>query len=320
MVSVIVPVFNKEKTLPLTLDSILAQTWRDWECILVDDGSTDQTLVIAESYCSKDIRIKLFHRDREPKNANTCRNIGLEKSKGDYIIFFDSDDWLDSTCLEDRMRATNTNPLFDFWVFKVWYVKNNIVSEHIGALEHDGDKLIDFLQMRIPWITGSVMWRRSFIIDLKGFDENLQRLQDVELHIRALLHSGQRYFIDSNGKPDWFYRFRPYNRHQRDLDLLGKKIDSSIYLYKKLFNDLLPVAYIPHLQTGVKKNFLDFTFDNALNNFKGMGKINVFVAQVKEQGVLDIEDERKLEKICNVPRIFYKIPGFYRMVKLYLES
>ena len=91
-VSIIVPIYNKEKYLEKCLDSILGQTYRDLEIILVDDGSTDNSLVICQHYAEKDPRIKIYHKPNG--GVSSARNLGLEKSTGKYISFVDPDDFI----------------------------------------------------------------------------------------------------------------------------------------------------------------------------------------------------------------------------------
>ena len=83
LVSIIIPVYNRASLLPETLDSIVAQSYKNFECILVDDGSTDNSIEIANIYTSKDKRFKVFSRPSNiKKGANACRNIGFFKSSG----------------------------------------------------------------------------------------------------------------------------------------------------------------------------------------------------------------------------------------------
>ncbi len=98
-ISIIVPVYNVEKYLPRCLDSIRRQTLSDFECILVDDGSTDSSLSICNYYASLDPRFKVIHK--ENGGVSSARNIGLERAVGTYIGFVDSDDWI-----EDNMYAS----------------------------------------------------------------------------------------------------------------------------------------------------------------------------------------------------------------------
>jgi len=93
-VSVIVPVFNSEKYIAKCIESILAQTYADWELILVDDGSTDNSLRIIREYESKDNRIRVFCQNHA--GAGMARNLGIKNATGEYIVFVDSDDTIES--------------------------------------------------------------------------------------------------------------------------------------------------------------------------------------------------------------------------------
>ena len=98
-VSVIVPIYNMEKLMRKCLDSILAQTFQDYECLLIDDGSKDGSPVICDEYEAKDSRFKAFHKQNG--GLSDARNYGLARAKGKYTIFFDPDDWVDKDCLKD---------------------------------------------------------------------------------------------------------------------------------------------------------------------------------------------------------------------------
>ena len=102
-VSIIVPIYNKEKYLEKCLDSILGQTYRDLEIILVDDGSTDNSLAICQRYAEKDLRIKIYHKPNG--GVSSARNLGLEKSTGTLISFADPDDSLHAECIERLKRV-----------------------------------------------------------------------------------------------------------------------------------------------------------------------------------------------------------------------
>ena len=118
LVSIIIPAFNRAQLIGATLDSVLAQTYTNWECIVVDDGSLDYTTKVLDAYIKSDSRIQCFNRPSDSiKGAPTCRNIGIEKSKGEYLIFLDSDDFLLPHCLENRIKKFIENSLFKFLVF-----------------------------------------------------------------------------------------------------------------------------------------------------------------------------------------------------------
>ena len=99
LVSVIVPIYNVEKYLEKCIESIVNQTYKNLEIILVDDGSPDNCPAICDEWAQKDSRIKVIHK----KNGglSSARNAGLEVSNGEYISFVDSDDWLDENTFEE---------------------------------------------------------------------------------------------------------------------------------------------------------------------------------------------------------------------------
>ena len=92
-ISIIVPVYNSEKYLGACIDSILSQSFRDIELILVDDGSRDSSSRICDDYAQKDGRVKVIHKANGGVSA--ARNDGLDIAKGEYITFIDSDDWVE---------------------------------------------------------------------------------------------------------------------------------------------------------------------------------------------------------------------------------
>lgn len=98
MISVIVPVYNVEKYLDKCLESILRQTFKDFECIIVDDGSPDNSNIIIDKYLKLDQRFKVIHQKNMGLSA--ARNTGLDIAKGDYIVFVDSDDYIADDYLE----------------------------------------------------------------------------------------------------------------------------------------------------------------------------------------------------------------------------
>ena len=102
-ISVIIPVYNAEKTLHRCIDSILAQTFSDFEVLLIDDGSKDKSGEICDEYARKDSRIKVCHK--ENGGVSSARNMGLDNAKGEWITFVDADDYIAS----DFLSAINNN-------------------------------------------------------------------------------------------------------------------------------------------------------------------------------------------------------------------
>lgn len=101
-ISIIVPVYNTAKYLPNCFDSIIAQTYTDYEVIAVDDGSTDGSAAICDQYAERDSRFRVVHKSNE--GVSVARNIGIDNASGQYLAFFDSDDTILPTMLEDLIR------------------------------------------------------------------------------------------------------------------------------------------------------------------------------------------------------------------------
>ncbi|PHQ28660.1 glycosyltransferase family 2 protein [Leeuwenhoekiella nanhaiensis] len=104
LVSIIIPTYNRADLISQTLDSVLAQTYKNWECIVVDDGSTDETSEVVQRFLDKDSRFQYHHRPKNRlKGANTCRNYGFELSKGKYIQWLDSDDLIGQEKIDEQV-------------------------------------------------------------------------------------------------------------------------------------------------------------------------------------------------------------------------
>lgn len=110
LVSIIIPTYNRAHLIGETLDSVLAQTYTHWECIVVDDGSTDNTEAIVNEYIKKDSRFQYHKRPNyKPKGANACRNYGFELSNGEFVNWVDSDDLVSENKLEEQVALINTS-------------------------------------------------------------------------------------------------------------------------------------------------------------------------------------------------------------------
>jgi glycosyltransferase involved in cell wall biosynthesis len=120
--SVIVPLYNKEKYIKRTINSILNQTYRNFEIIVVNDGSTDNSLSIVKSI--KDKRIKIYSRKHE--GVSCARNFGIKKATGEYIAFLDADDKWDKNFLQEILRLQHKYPKFKFFAtaYKIMYSDN----------------------------------------------------------------------------------------------------------------------------------------------------------------------------------------------------
>lgn len=230
LVSIIIPSFNRADLITETLESVIAQTYQNWECIVVDDGSTDNTESLLRKLSKKDQRFKFYQRHREPKGAPTCRNIGLEKSNGEYIIFLDSDDLLANFCVDRRVKLFAENPDCDFLVFQtVMFTLTTSDASVYWNVENKEDDLQRFLRTEALWYTGGAIYKRNLIEKVGGFYEGFPFWQDTELGIRLLLKKPvYKKFFEM--QPDSFVRQLPGSISRsktlsEDPVLLSKRID-----------------------------------------------------------------------------------------------
>lgn len=204
--SIIIPSYNKANFISETIDSVINQSFSNWELIIVDDGSTDNSITIIEEYCAQNSKIQLYKRQSLPKGGSACRNIGLSKAKGHFILFLDADDLLKSNCLEKRLLKIKDFNTSNLWVFSIGTFYK-VIGDSNSIWSPDGSNfLIQFLKHNLPWHTMSVIWQIDFLKKLNGFDPQYARLQDVELHTRALLDSDIKLKTFPNTKIDAFYR------------------------------------------------------------------------------------------------------------------
>lgn len=154
-ITVIVPVYNVEQYLQECIDSILAQTYSEFELLLIDDGSTDNSGKICDNNCTKDTRIKIIHKKNE--GVSITRNLGLKHATGKYVTFIDSDDWVDEKYLETFWKASEG---FDL-IISGYYTQtqNYHLKVYVpecetflnGKLKYLYDKYIDSGIISFPW-------------------------------------------------------------------------------------------------------------------------------------------------------------------------
>ena len=132
MVTVIVPIYNQKRFLNRCIDSIIEQTYKDIEILLVDDGSTDGSDEICEQYKVRDSRVKVIHKPNG--GLSSARNIALEDAEGDYITFVDSDDYLANDYVEKSINLCEVN-LADISIMNMKYIPENMNEEISDEIE-----------------------------------------------------------------------------------------------------------------------------------------------------------------------------------------
>ena len=191
-VSVVTPTKNRLALLCEAIESVQAQNFTEWEHIIVDDGSDDGTAEEVERRAKADSRIRFIRRSGDAVGANVCRNIGVRKSRGAYVLFLDSDDLLEPHCLARRVAILDRNEDVDFITFQTGFFIEELADQRQCEPDLLGDDLTRFLFFETPWIITGPTWRRSSLLRVGLFDESLLSWQDIELHVRALT-KGVRY-------------------------------------------------------------------------------------------------------------------------------
>lgn len=201
MVSIVIPFYNSARFLTETLKSVSQQDYPDWECLLVDDGSTDESVSIVKEFEQKDSRFRYICRTQEPKGVSSSRNEGISESKGKYLLFLDADDILSPDCLRSRVNYLEQHLSLDFAVFQV----ETFGLRRMKMTTPRKNYLKAFVGFDFPWTVSSPLWGTDFLKSLGGFNTDLIRFEDPELHIRALLKSPEFEVLTDN-QPDLFYR------------------------------------------------------------------------------------------------------------------
>lgn len=183
-VSVLMPVYNAEKYLSESIKSILFQTFRNFEFVIIDDASMDGSWKIIREYAAKDKRIKLF---RNKSNLRTTRtlNRGLKVTKGKYIVRMDADDWSYPDRIEKQFKFMEKHPEIGVsgGVIEVCDKELNVINKRGYPLT---DKKIRKKIFRYsPFAHPATIWRTDILKKLGGYNENLPLSQDYELYFRV---------------------------------------------------------------------------------------------------------------------------------------
>lgn len=198
LVSIIIPNYNRANLIGETLDSIVGQTYDNWECIIVDDESTDNSLEVINTFEEKDHRFKLYVRPKDyPKGANACRNIGMQKANGDYVIFFDSDDLMMEDHIEKKLQIIIEGNL-DFVVSKTTYFNNpeNINPINYRELDVLPISADHFIMKKINWLTLDVMIKKD-IAKMLSFTEKNQSAEEYNYFVKLVLITVNAVIIDT---------------------------------------------------------------------------------------------------------------------------
>lgn len=188
VVSIVTPSYNRADVVRETAESVFSQSYPHWEWMIVDDGSTDGTRDLLKSLAREDPRVKLHVRERGPKGACTCRNIGVAESTGSHLLFLDTDDILSQECLRRRVDAAGLMPEKDFIIFPMLMFREHPGDTNLLWNTDDGRDDLERILYGDAICQGTgTLWKKESFVKTGMWDESLVVWQDVELHIRSLL-------------------------------------------------------------------------------------------------------------------------------------
>lgn len=218
LVSIIIPIYNTEAYLGRCLQGIVCQSYKNLEIILVNDGSTDRSTDICKEYASKDNRIKYLSQSNS--GASSARNNGLDHAQGDYVMFVDSDDWIDSNMVEELVEDI------------IKHKTSMVISQVPGDIVVPSDMTVEKFQA-LETILGGAWWgpvgklfRKDIVDDIRFPKATIS--EDYVFMLHAILNSEQIYY-----KPQCFY-----HREIREGSL------SRLELSKRKFEEYDNVSYV----------------------------------------------------------------------------
>lgn len=185
MVSVIMPVYNGEKFLSEAIESVLAQTFSDFELIIINDGSKDNSLNIIKECAKKDSRIKVI--DQENKGVSSARNTGINQSEGQFVAFLDCDDVWEKEKLESQISEFNKNEKIK--ICGTWGIVINKNGEKIKDFNYPplSNKKIKLSSVyKYPFITSSLVIEKKMLNLNNLFDEKIKLAEDYDFIIKYL--------------------------------------------------------------------------------------------------------------------------------------
>lgn len=271
--TIIVPVYQTEKYLSKCIESVLAQSYKNWELLLIDDGSSDNSGVICDSYRQIDTRIRVFHKVNSGVSA--ARNLGLEKSQGDYVLFLDSDDYLDENTLEicsDHIIKGN----LDLFQFSIRGVTENYNETPKTTIRRKSTEVLDGQQYLkkgelIVGAGGSCI-RKSIIQENKiRFNEKVRLAEDQMFTLACISRSKRIQFFDKS-LYNYLYVNSPYSSRGKTTEILNTISVFNTYVkeYPEV-EDYINLQIIQFVLILIKNNDIKYHEIKKVINYKKIG-------------------------------------------------
>ena len=281
-ISIIVPVYKAEQTLSRCLDSILVQTFTDFELLLIDDGSPDASGVICDEYALKDSRIRVFHK--ENGGVGSARNLGLDNARGEWICFVDSDDWIKECFLSEF--CTNIDGV-DMVIsgYRQFGDSSEIIV--FNSALYDLREKVDLGQENNAVCVFYCPWRKLFRLSIIRerrirFPEDLFLAEDTCFILDYLCFCNRIRIIPTTSYMYYYSKKEAYGKYLMDLKNLiihSKKLDSKIDWLSRQWNVNLSTLRYLMMSTFLSK-YLRYSFSRGykcfINNMNGLTGEDVY--------------------------------------------
>ena len=316
--SIIIPVFNMEKTLERCVDSVLKQSCKDWEIILVNDGSIDKSGVISKSFSENHENIHYYFQ--ENKGVSSARNLGIEKSNAEWMIFLDADDYWDDNYLQKIFECTKSNcDIVITGITKILENRNKIkiLSDKIGFFSID-DLLVDFMSVQLNsgiygFVSNKIIKTSIVKKNQLKFNNRIKLCEDLDFFTRYFLNCNTVFITTESGN---FYNY------------IDKKNEVDYISLIKVFYNVKEMLIVKKAMSFENKKLLNYQFSSLkYAYFNELKKINdddilkgfLFFQNVKLENEKDVN--KKAIKILienerlQLLKIYLKIRLIYMKIR-----
>jgi glycosyltransferase involved in cell wall biosynthesis len=265
LVSIIVPCYNQAQYLDESLQSIADQTYTHWECIVVNDGSPDNTEAVARKWEAKDSRFIYLHK--ENGGVSSARNVGIEKAKAAFILTLDADDKYEATFLEKALTLLLANE--ELGIVSSWgqYFTND---KQLQIYKLTGKSVVDFLFCNAA--VGTSLFRKECWAQVSGYDTNPRNgYEDWEFYLRVCALGWKVHIIE---EVLFFYRQNSTSR-SAGMNFVDKETKKYIYIknkdiytahYEELIDQFLNASDLEKKETYRFKYTIDYKLGAAILN------------------------------------------------------
>lgn len=314
-VSIIVPAYNVEKYIEKCIESLINQTLKEIEIIIVNDGSTDNTKKIISQYEKKYKNIKCINKENEGQSI--ARNIAIKEAKGEYIVFIDSDDWVAYDMCEKMYNKAQTDSSDLVFTTNYFKVQNNKTHEEKSY----GNKEKDILKKYLLTQSGPVnkLIKKDIILNNELFFPKIKAYEDISVVPLWGLYANKVSYIEDSF---YYYLIRDgstmrQTKYNSKLESIFESLDNLLNKYKKLndknkYKQEIEWIFIEHLLHAASLRFIKF--DNYETNIKKINKTIKENFPNWRKNKYYNQQSKKYKIVCN---LFYK--EMYSILKLILK-